>query len=92
MSNRNLCILAAILIIAASFANINYKKGQCRMSAAEMRQYNDSVMRNDIRSDYEQRIVRTVRCLVAAGTPPSLVTRRVQQLYDEMEQQLNEEN
>ena len=91
MSNRNLCILAAILIFAASFVNINYNK-QSRMSAAEMRQYNDSVMRNDIRSDYEQRIVRTVRCLVAAGTPPSLVTRRVQQLYDEMEQQLNEEN
>ena len=89
MSNRNLCILAAILIIAASFATHSHK-GQSRMSAADMRQYNDSVMRNDIRSDYEQRIVRTVRCLVAAGTPPSLVTRRVQQLYDEMEQQLSE--
>ena len=89
MSNRNLCILAAILIIAASFVNINYNK-QSRMSAAEMRRYNDSVMLNDIRSDYEQRIVRTVRCLVAAGTPPSLITRRVHQLYDEMEQHLNE--
>ena len=40
---------------------------------------------NDSVSDYSQRIDRTIRTLLAAGTPPSIVYRRVSQLYEEME-------
>lgn len=40
---------------------------------------------NDSVADYAQRIDRTVRTLIAAGTPPSLVTRRVSLLYEEIE-------
>ena len=40
---------------------------------------------NDTVADYAQRIDRTVRTLIAAGTPPSLVTRRVSRLYEEIE-------
>ena len=40
---------------------------------------------NDTVADYAQRIDRTVRTLIAAGTPPSIVSRRVSLLYEEIE-------
>lgn len=40
---------------------------------------------NDMASSYSQRISRTVSCLLSAGTPPSLVRRRVTELYKELE-------
>ena len=45
---------------------------------------------NDIASDYSQRINRHISCHMAAGTLPSLITRRVTKLYDEMEQHISE--
>ena len=45
---------------------------------------------NDMAADYSQRINRYISCHVAAGTPPSIITRRVTKLYDEMEQHISD--
>ena len=45
---------------------------------------------NDMAADYSQRINRYIRCHMAAGPPPSLITRRVDQLYREMERHVSE--
>jgi hypothetical protein len=45
---------------------------------------------NDMAADYSQRINRYISCHVTAGTPPSIITRRVTKLYDEMEQHISD--
>ena len=45
---------------------------------------------NDMAISYSQRISRTVSCLLSAGTPPSLVRRRVNELYEELERNISD--
>jgi len=88
MSKKALSILAAILIIAAFFSGRAGIANGC-VSASSTSQYNDTLTRNQIKAMYDQRIIRTVRCLIGAGTSPSLVYRQVNKLYDEREQVIN---
>lgn len=50
----------------------------------EWQALNDSVI------NYSQRINRTIRCLIQAGTPPSIVTKRSKALYQQMEHCISE--
>ena len=79
MSNKILCGLVAIFISATFFADNNINRN------VEKRQEI-----KEVKVCYTQRIDRTIRCLVAAGTPPSLITRRVTLLYQEMTQRIHE--
>ena len=83
MSNKTQCILAAALIAAAIFANCFGISLVNSPTAATTRQYHDSLMHRQITTTYNQRIVRTVRCHVAAGTSPSLITQQADKLYEE---------
>jgi uncharacterized lipoprotein YajG len=91
MSNKHLCILAAILIIAAIFAERSHVCNVGGRTVADTQQVSDSVKISYIINSYNQRIARTVRCLVSAGTPPSLITRQVNKLYEERERAIREQ-
>jgi len=86
MSNKTLTILAAALIAAAIFANTSGISSVNSPSVATTHHQTDSLMRQHIVNSYNQRIARTVRCLVGAGTAPSLVTQQANKLYNEREQ------
>lgn len=44
---------------------------------------------NDLTVSYSQRINRTVSCLLSAGTPPSIINRRVAALYEELQRHID---
>ncbi len=86
MSNKTLSILAATLIVAAFFANRDGISGYNSPTKATTNQYYDSLVQQHIIATYNQRIVRTVRCHVGVGTPPSFITKQVNTLYEQREQ------
>ena len=80
MSNRTLIILAAALIVAAF--SVGYGSSPASTSSAAVGDTLDPVTAAR-KANTDRRIIRTVRCLVKAGTPPSHINRQVQRLYDE---------
>lgn len=68
--------------------SISLDNGKSRVSGTHLNDEWQAL--NDMAAEYSQRINRQINCHVTAGTPPSLITRRVAKLYEEMEQHISE--